>query len=918
MKKILIITILITLPLLLQAALTGDGTYSSPWSGTIEGDATWSGTKYINGDIIIDNEKLTISPGAIIIFLTETANLIVTSTGQLEADGTPGSMIRFTSDDDNDGIYGESGETWGHISFQSMGSAGASLIDNCIIEYGDVRSAGSTDNPYRYGGAIHAAFSNLIISNCILQNNQAKWGGALFVNKSFSPTIMNCRIYNNKSNRGGGGFYFWDGSGSIVENCLFDSNQCLETSNNIYTGGGLTTQTGCSVKVINCTFVNNTTTRPTGASIELYGSVGDIVINTICWGSGTHIYRTGSNTIQYTAVQGTAPTGTGNFLLNSSNTGLNPMGPYFNNPGSSDWSIKVVSPCRDAGTTPSPTVPNDYAGNSRILPYDIGAFEVQYNGWKTTATNSTWADDANWDLGEPNSSENVVIRSGASSYPTNSDTQDFTIGSDYGLVLDPGAKATFNTLTKSGDLKLMSNSSATSSLITNNSVSSIVELYLTGGGGSNYRWHYISSPVSALPVNTFILKSEMDFAQFFESRPITNPLQGWVAYDGWYYSGGYYLTGSPYVISGTNMNVGQGYNYYYASDYKFTFSGSTNVSTVSPTITFGGNATLHGFNLLGNPFPSGLDWATIIGDAGFPSSTSKGLYFTRNNSQCSYIGGVGYPDVYVTGIIPPMQGFFIHTSNTSTTLPLLSSARAHNIPARYKGGGEIIPLVRLQLDSDTLMDNTVVRFDSKASPVLDNDFDAIRMFLSGSVQYIYSTDGSAKYAINGQPFPETTLQIPLAVNVLSSGNHSITASQLQGLESYNIGLKDNITGFTADLKSNPTILFSSDAGIFTGRFVLVVSGSTTAIPEYPNISEKTFNIYYYQNMLNIQTLGDEWDGRQGSVNIYNLTGKITASEQNVELYRSSLIQIPANLTKGIYVVEIKSGIQRYAGKVVIR
>jgi len=192
------------------------------------------------------------------------------------------------------------------------------------------------------------------------------------------------------------------------------------------------------------------------------------------------------------------------------------------------------------------------------------------------------------------------------------------------------------------------------------------------------------------------------------------------------------------------------------------------------------------------------------------------------------------------------------------------------------------------------------------------------MFLSDEIQYIYSTDGVTKYAINGQPFPETTLQIPLSVNILISGNHSITASQLQGLETYNVGLKDNTTGFTADLKSNPTILFSSDAGIFTGRFVLVISGSTTAIPEYPDLSEKAFNIYYYQDMLNIQTLGDEWDGKRGSVNIYNLTGKITGSEQNVEFYENSLIQIPANLTKGIYVVEIKSGVQRTVGKVIIK
>ena len=132
MKKIVILIIFIAFPLLADAQLTGNGTYASPWSGTLSGDATWSGTNYINGDITVDNEKLTISPGAIIIFLSESADLIITGTGQLEADGTAENMIRFTSDDDNDGIYGETGERWGHISFQNMGSAGAS-VDRILL-----------------------------------------------------------------------------------------------------------------------------------------------------------------------------------------------------------------------------------------------------------------------------------------------------------------------------------------------------------------------------------------------------------------------------------------------------------------------------------------------------------------------------------------------------------------------------------------------------------------------------------------------------------------------------------------------------------------------------------------------------------------------------------------------------------------
>ncbi|GAH12124.1 unnamed protein product, partial [marine sediment metagenome] len=191
MKKTYILLLVLLIPLAMFGQLSGDGTYSNPFSGTLEPidteapdypDTTWAGTVYINGDVTIDDEELMISSGTNIIFVAENADLIINGTGQLTADGTSGSMITFTADHDNDSNYGEDAadngagdwdERWGHISFQSMGAAGASIIDYCIIEFGDVSGSSL---PNRYGGAIHTDFSNLTISNCILRNNKAAWG----------------------------------------------------------------------------------------------------------------------------------------------------------------------------------------------------------------------------------------------------------------------------------------------------------------------------------------------------------------------------------------------------------------------------------------------------------------------------------------------------------------------------------------------------------------------------------------------------------------------------------------------------------------------------------------------------------------------------------------------------------------------
>jgi hypothetical protein len=897
---------------------SGDGkTPGTAYFGIISTAQSWtyaynSGTIYVgqtgNEDLTVGSGgSLSIEAGVTVKLCTTSSDLIITGTGALTANGTSSSIITFTRD------Y-PSINYWGHISFQSMGSASASLFNNCIIEYGDVTR---NSNPARYGGGIYTDFNNINISNCIFQNNRAEWGGGIFVSHNISITVNNTKFFNNYSKEAGGGIFVWYQSSSIFNNCIFDSNHCDGTSSGSYTGGGFSEIYGSSVTLNNCTFVNNTSSSPSGQSLQFYSSANDKAINCIFWGAGSHFYLSGTTTVNYCAAQGSAPAGTGNFVLNSSNTASD--GPNFSATDGSDWSIKFISPCRDAGTS-SGAPATDYLGNGRIGPsgtVDIGAYEVQYSRWNGS-TDNLWVTSSNWDSNvDPGSGTgDIIIPSGLSSYPTGDPAQGYVLGSGKYMILKPGAKATFGNLrTTGGTLKLESDASGISSLI----VSSItgpatVELYLTGGGAkTTYKWHYISTPVSSLPVSTFAPGTTLDLAQYVESRPTISTREGWVAYDGYIYSTG--GTGGPTF---SNLTPGKGYNYWDNLDNKFTFSGQLNTADASIALGFSGDATLHGFNLLGNPFSSGLNWDDVINSVYFtyPTSTSKSLYFTRDNVQCSYIGGVGTPGD-VTGIIPPMQGFFNKTYSTGNTITLPAAARVQgNIHSRYKGS-TVIPLVRLSLAEGKLTDETVVRFDAAAKSDLDYDFDAIKMFLAPDIVSIYSLTTGTKYAINGLPFPDTFVEIPVVVNLTKDTIHTISATQLQGLDNYDVTLTDNTTLFTADLKTTPVVTFSAAAGTIADRFILKI-GTIATGTENPVGSKNTFNIYPSNNFINIQTIADEWDGKSGSVKVLDLTGKTVTNQNNSEFRRNSLIQVASPVAKGIYVVEMKSGVMRYVGKVVIK
>jgi|WetSurMetagenome_2_1015567.scaffolds.fasta_scaffold00034_34 hypothetical protein len=914
MKKILLVLIILMPAFFITNAMDGDGSSSNPFRGTLNTAEVWSigeftgNTVYIGTSstpdlTIITNGHLTIEPGITVVFTQATSDLKITETGILTADGTSSDHILFTK--------AAAISHWGHITFETPGSStpisGTGTFSYCTVEYGYAITSGT--NPDNMGGAIQVNASNVTIQNCHFNNNTSAYGGAIAINLNMNTQINSCYFVSNNVTTGGGAILLRAGSTAVVENSIFHQNNCSGS----YSGGAIWLNRNTSA-ILNCTFVQNTSDYAGDAVYSLACS-GARIINSIFWGSNDQF--AGANTfptISYCAFETSRPSSaTNSIIINSSNTATD--GPNFLNPSGSDWRIAFVSPCRDAGTNSftGVTIPTtDYSGNSRISTKDMGCYEVQYSLW-TGTTSTSWSTSSNWvsNIDPASGSGDVIIPSGLSTYPTSSSNPDFTIGSGKQMILNPGARATLGALTNSGTLRLESSSGGTSSLIVSSfsGNNASIQIYLTGGGSkSTYRWHYISTPVSSLPVSTFTTVTP-DIVRFYDSRVTTDLVQGWVAQDGWIYSTGTF--GGPTF---TTLTPGRGYDFFDSSNNTFTFTGQLNTSDVQMTLEHAGGSK-NGFNLLGNPFSSGLDWDYIISN-NYPANTSRSLFFTRDNALCTYIGGVGSPSD-VTGIIPPMQGFFVKTYSSGNVIPLAAAARTQsNIHARYKGSA-VIPLIRLSVQDDTLSDETVVRFDEKASETLDNDFDALKIFYSTENTALYSYNSDLKYVINGQPFPDTSVYIPLGINLLASGNHTISVTQLQGLDSYGIYLIDNVSGYTADLKTNPVVTFNSDAGSIPGRYILKISNFTTGIIDHP-VSKSVFNIYENNGFINIKPLAADWNNLVGSVTVIDMNGRKVTDLKNSEFVSGSVISIPSPGVAGIYFVELKSGLKRYIGKVIIK
>jgi hypothetical protein len=399
--------------------------------------------------------------------------------------------------------------------------------------------------------------------------------------------------------------------------------------------------------------------------------------------------------------------------------------------------------------------------------------------------------------------------------------------------------------------------------------------------------------------------------------------------DGWIWHDGYRAGPPPDMLgaSFSNLDPGRGYAFYHSAASTVNFSNLTSLisNLGSLTLQYNGTGKLvpsnYGFNLMGNSLTCGIDW-NLVTPSGNVFNT---IYYTINYKIGSYVRGAPSGINGATQHIPPLQGFLIKANALGASLDF-SSAREHTTQQRYKKSldinnidskntGSSDPVIKLELDNPGNQDETLFWFNQNATNSFDPAYDGLKILSSGYDQ-IYSLSGSQKYGINAMPLPTDTEIIPIGVKFLNSGSSfKIMASQLMGLDNYNITLTDKgNSNFIVDLKNINSYTFSSDAGTFPDRFVLTIGTITTGVKDNI-IPDKAFNVYAYGNTLNIDLLNPDWEGKNSTINLYDLTGRKIIQQNNVEFIKGDLKKIPLNLPQGIYIVEIKAENHKFVTKI---
>ena len=383
--------------------------------------------------------------------------------------------------------------------------------------------------------------------------------------------------------------------------------------------------------------------------------------------------------------------------------------------------------------------------------------------------------------------------------------------------------------------------------------STAVKRYITGG-----EWHLISSPVtgavSGMFTDKYLQNHTESTNQYTDIIPTTialTPVQGFALYD---------ESGFEAVFSGSNAAINTG-----PKSFSTTKSASPG----------------EGWNLVGNPYPSSIDWSAASGWT--KTNVNNATYIHVNfETWASFVGGIGNNGG--SRYIAPCQGFFVEATNAGT-LGMTNAVRVNNPTVFYKNSDEdVSDFVRFQVTGKGYTDETVVRFLNEATPAFDGNYDAHKLF--GDVPeaaQIYSL-GSTPLAINSLP---VTSIVPVGLRAGVSGTYTIAATEINNLQY--VTLEDSKTGiFTELAKSGYT--FNFEAGENEQRFNLHFSALS--------VDETTIdpaNIYSYQKAVYI----DLKNQQASEIFIYNQAGQlVTTVQASRGLNRVDLSQ------EGIYVVKV--------------
>ena len=486
--------------------------------------------------------------------------------------------------------------------------------------------------------------------------------------------------------------------------------------------------------------------------------------------------------------------------------------------------------------------------NRWSLVYNEEVEKVDANHWQGTV-DVDWNNAANWQFDIPIATENVSIDESLPRYP---EVNTGPVAKCNHLFINPGGSLTIpvdNALTISGDLSLSgdftikSDASGSGSFIENGTLgvtgNLTAERYVTAA-----QWHSIASPLSGTTANVFYLNANPDVWLKEHNEP-TNTYT--------------YLTDLS-----TPLGEMKGFFIWVGGTEPKTFElvGDLRSGTVGEdnNMTRTASGTENGWNYVGNPFTSAIDWNATSGWT--KTNVSNTIYVYNSPNWATWNGSVGIDGG--SRYIPMGQGFFVSVldGNSDGTLKMNHEVMVHNNePFLKQPTDDLDKFIKLTLSGGSHTDETIIQLHENFTDEFDCQYDAHKLFsLNTNAPQVYSTANNF-LAINGLPL--STTEVPIDVRGADSLMMTFSLTESTGFG--DVFLLDHHTGGQINL-SVEDYAFTYDQNI-KDRFTVYF----TTVTDIYDLDKDPIKIYAYQKVIRVMVP----DRQETEIFVYNLTGQIT-------------------------------------------
>ncbi|TBW29162.1 T9SS type A sorting domain-containing protein [Gramella sp. KN1008] len=439
-----------------------------------------------------------------------------------------------------------------------------------------------------------------------------------------------------------------------------------------------------------------------------------------------------------------------------------------------------------------------------------------------------------------------------------------------------------------------------------------------------FGYKYLSSPLDNTVVGDLsdyidLNASFPSFYRYNENRTDSQnrDASGWEAYTA--------ATSPLNILEGYAANFGNN-----SSPLLIQLSGTVNNGPYQKNLVNHNRKYTKGFHLVGNPYPSPIDWDASTGWT--RNNIDDAIYFfTADNTDqytgtySSYVNGVSSADGGSSNIIPSMQGFFVHVSDPPTgiypatgSLGMTNEVRVRDFDQQFiKSGSEPKKLIRITAGykDQKNMDAMVFYFQPAASADFEENIDALKLLNTNKkVPNLYSLSAEGKkLSINAISMDDGKIfgKYPLGVISASEGIISISLQSAENLpQSFNIYLIDEAKQTYVNLREQDYEFYSGKME-YSSRFYISFSPSDTPTPQ--DIFDEPFSLIGGSQEIIIKMNLKEHG--KGVLRINNINGQL------IELRKvrgNETINIRGIKSNGVYLVSYIAGEREFSKKVLVQ